>query len=205
MQRREGAQTVRTFIRITFLIGLAAARTAAQSVPSQKADKAAPSKETTARVVGIERATITLPGHTVKDYAACMKSAADLPDFQGKKAVQEEMKKDCEKLDELHKRQGISPGYYPPTKGQGYMITFETSTATYIVSTVGRCEEVLANGQCGGEWVPNVMVGRTYLFHPSCIGETDMCLADTPVKEDAVPEVRVIGHLESVVEKKRAE
>jgi V8-like Glu-specific endopeptidase len=168
-----------------------------------KADKATPSKSPMARVIGIERTIITLPGWTHKSYAQCMKSAEDVPDFEGKKAVVEENKKGCKKLDEATK--GIPPGYYPPTKEPGYMITFETATALYVVSYLGACKDVLENGQCGGEIVPNIVVGKSYIFYPSCIGETDICLGDPPVKEGAVPEVRLIGHLESVVEKKRAE
>jgi S1-C subfamily serine protease len=168
-----------------------------------QADNTTASKGATARVIGIEHTLITLPGYTVKDYAACMKSAEDAPDFEGKKAVVEELKKNCKKLDEINK--GIPPGYYPPRKQAGYMVTFETATARYVVSTVGSCKEVLENGQCGGEDVPDVVVGQSYIFHRSCIGETDMCLDDPPVKEGAVSEVKLIGHLESVVEKKRAE
>jgi hypothetical protein len=170
-----------------------------------KPDEATPSGSAAARVVAIEHAIITLPGWTVKDYATCMKSTEDVPDFEGKKGVVEELIKNCGKLDEMHKRTGILPGYYPPSKESGYMVTFETATARYVVSTLGACKEVLENGQCGGERVPDVVVGRAYLFDPPRVGEMQLYLSDPPVKKGAVPEVRLIGHLESVVEKKRAE
>jgi V8-like Glu-specific endopeptidase len=179
--------------------------TAHRAPTPSKADKATPSEWTTARVIGIEHAIITEPGYSVEDYAACMKSTADWPDSEDKKAVVEEQEKTCKKLDELHKSEGMLPGYYPPKKEPGYVVTFETPTARYILSTVGRCTKMVENGQCGGEWVPDVAVGQSYIFYPPRAGETQLALSDPPVKEGAVPEVRLIGHLESVIEKKKAE
>jgi hypothetical protein len=190
-------------MRITLLIGLAAALAPAQS---ERKDTPTIATSTTARVVGIERATITLPGYRVKDYAACVKITVDWPNAEYKKAVMEDLEKQCKQLDEMHKKSGILPGYYPPKKEMGYIVTVETATAMYVVSTLGgRCTEVLENGQCGGEQVSNVVVGQSYPFEPSCPDETSACLLDPPVKKGAVPVVRLIGHLESVVEKKRGE
>jgi hypothetical protein len=166
------------------------------------ADEATPSGLTTVHVIGIEHTIITLPGYTVPDYAACMKGIGDWQDGEVKKAAV----KECKQLDEIHKSMGTLHGYYyPPRKESGYLVTFETPTALYVVSTRGRCTEMDVNGQCRGEWVPNVVFGQSYTFLPSRIGDTDIGLADPPVKKGAVPEVRLMGHLESVVEKKRAE
>jgi hypothetical protein len=170
-----------------------------------KADKTTPSKWTTARVIGIEHAIITLPGMTVKDYATCMKSAEDVANFEGKKAVVEEIRKSCKKFDGMHKTMGVLPGYYPPKKEMGYMVTFETAAAMYVVSTLGSCKEMLENGQCGGEWVPDVVVGEAYIFNPPRAGETQLYLSEIPSKDDSIPNVKLIGHLESAVEKKRTE
>lgn len=172
-----------------------------------KADRSTPSGWTTARVIGIERAIITLPGSTVEDYATCMKPALDLPDYyEGKKAAVAEVEEMCKKLDEIHKTMRVVPGYYPATKEPGYMVTFETPTSRYVMSTPGsRCTKWLENGQCGGEIVVDVVVGQSYIFRPPGAGETLLSLSEPPVKEGAVPEVRLIGHLESVVKKRRVE
>ena len=168
-------------MRVSVLIGLTAALVW-QSAPPRRnvAAITTPSKSPMARVTGIERAPITLPGITVKDYDACMKSAEEVPDFEGKKGVVEELKKNCKRLDEIHKTTGVLPGYYPPTKELGYMVAFETVTARYVVSTLGSCKEILENGQCGGEWVPNVVVGKSYIFADSCTGEAYVCLSRPP-------------------------
>jgi len=167
-----------------------------------KADEATSSGLTTARVIGIEHTIITLPGHTVPDYAACMKGIGDWQEGELKKAAV----KECKQLDEIHKSMGPLHGYYyPPRRELGYLVTFETPIAVYVVSSLGKCTEMDVNEQCRGEWVPNVVFGQSYMFLPSRIGDTDIGLADPTVNKGAVPEVLLIGHLESVVEKKRAE
>ena len=164
-----------------------------------KAGEATPSGLTTAHVIGIERTIITLPGYTIPDYATCVKVPVDMPDDEVKKVEYH-----CKELDKI--RKSLRTSYVPPRKESGYMVTFETATARYVVSTVGRCTQWLENGECGGEVGVDVVVGQLYTFYLRA-GDTVVLLTSPPGKDDflRVADIVLRGHLESVVEKRRAE
>jgi len=158
--------------------------------PSDGAVYYALSCPTTARVTKIEKAVVDVPGSTVEDYDTCIKRAKDWPEG----VLKESVKKNCKLLEDL----GGSPGYHPGYKSPGYVITFETSLAVYVISAQAKCGNVKPDGTCDFSGGPGVVVGDTYIFEPPT---GDSTLVELDELENGIKHFRLMGHINSVTEK----
>lgn len=145
---------------------------------------------TTARVTKFEKAVVDEPGYTVEDYDTCIKHGKDLSEGEAKEAL----KKNCKQMADL----GVSPGYHPGFKSPGFIVTFETPSAVYVVSAQAKCGNVKSDGTCDLSGGPGVVVGDTYIFTPPTGESTFVILAET---KDGTDYVRLIGNMDSVTEK----
>jgi hypothetical protein len=145
---------------------------------------------TTARVTKFEKAVVDEPGYTVEDYDTCIKRGKDWPESEAK----EGLKKNCKQMADL----GGFPGYHPGFKSPGFIVTFETPSAVYVVSAQAKCGNVKPDGTCDFSGGPGVIVGDTYKFTPPTGDSTVVILTET---KDGTDYARLVGNMDSVTEK----